>query len=416
MELKVGDRVNVYASFMSNEPLRGTIVENCASQKDTILLKIRFDNFRGISSHEEWIHAQQCRKLVKKRKFKVGDRVRFKVGEDYIAGDVNQFLINNEIEIIAYQDSFIRRLYIVDMNQIELVKEKNYKDSSHFKCGDRVIFKLNGEKLKGRIYTIDSDSHLLYIKPDNIEDIHPAFSHRVKKLVKKKTEFKVGDRVSCRLGNKSNIEGYQYKEYKGNILAIKDNDYIKIEFDDINHVDFINPIHIKKLRKKKVKFSVGDRVIFKQSNCNSEDLKGYDNVKGTITQIRSHGDTVIALVPQLCGFINVKHLKKLVKKKKVEDKSNIRDKVKELHELGRRWEGAIDLLKMAKEFCSKKKESQETKLLPCPFCGSLECYLTLRNLLTNCLASIKCSKCGSSSGEIDNEENAIKNWNSRSYP
>lgn len=391
MELKVGDRVNVYASFMSNEPLRGKIVDNCASQKDTILFKIRFDNFRGISSHEEWIHAQQCRKLAKKpikfevgdrcvieiegkkqkgtilhnryanpdyyvkfddgfhgffpiryrnskcqyvrklvnkRKFKHGDEVRFKVGSDYKEGYFDYYVTNGLAEVVEYplKNSFETDLYQVHINRIELVKQIKDKDSSHFKFGDRVIFKLNGEKLKGRIYTIDSDSHLLYIKPDNLEEIYTVFSHRVKKLVKKKTEFKVGDRV-----------------------------------------------------------------IFKQSNCNLEDLKGYDNVKGTITQIRSHGDTVIALVPQLCGFINVKHLKKLVKKKKSEQKPFFE------------WMSKIILKDL-------EKESQKPELLPCPFCGCDDIEFSF------ILNQVHCKECGACGGLDDGEEKSIKQWNRRSYP
>lgn len=389
MKFQVGDRVNVYASYMSNEPLRGTVVDNCASQKDNILLKVRFDNFRGISSHAEWIHAKQCRKLVKRRKFKENDNVRFKIGSDYdyIHGYFNKYLDNDLVEVYQYpcKSSFIHGVYTLDKTQVELVK------NIHFEKGDRFVINIEGKKEKGTVLD-NKNPPEYYVKFDN--GMHGFFPLNyldskwpdIRKLVKKKTEFKVGDRVIFKNGLTESLTGR-----KGTIseISISSNGTVLATVKGI----VTDIIYLKKLIKKKVKFYVGDRV-----SC--ETLG--DRLKGTIEAISIDENVINVKVDNLkhMAVCRPKHLKKLVKKGKV-----YKSEQKPFFE----WMSKIILKDL-------EKESKEQKLLPCPFCGSLECYLTLRNLLTNCLASIECSKCGSSSGEIDNEETAIKNWNRRSYP
>jgi Lar family restriction alleviation protein len=340
MYFKIGDRVNVYASFMSNEPLRGKVVEDGASQKDTILLKIRFDNFRGISSHEEWIHSQQCRKLVKKPiKFEVGDRCVIQIDGKKQKGTI---LHNN----YHGQDYYVE-----------------------FDEGHYGFFPINYRKSKCQY---------------------------VKKLVKKKPQFNINDRVILKggsmIGKKGRIVDLTHKGELAEVL-IDDwhSGFAKLE------AFIINTDHLKKLVKKKIEFKVGDRVIFKQSNCDCEELRYLNGFKGTINKITvmEHG-TTIATVDDV--NINVKHLKKLVKKEKFY-KSEQKPFFK--------WMSEIVLKNLEKD--------KEPKLLPCPFCRCEDCYIT-QNPMHDYSYYIRCPKCGSDSGERDSKERAIEHWNYRSFP
>lgn len=351
MEFRVGDRVNVYAygyDQIVDEPLKGTMIDSHC-YKDNTLLRISFDKDNKYP-HFHCVFAKQCRKLVKKRKFKVGDRVVIKGGSESLIGKKGTIV------------------YVT-------------------RCGEYAELVIDDHRTKVEAISIKSLN--LYTK-------------NLKKLIKKKTELKVGDRISW-VSNSSN------ERHKGMIVALENvsgiDNRIMVKFDKLDFISFCKKDDLKKLRKKKVNFAVGDRV-----SC--ETLG--DRLKGNVEAISADENVINVKVDNLrhIAICRPNHLKKLVKKKKVDEKPNIRDKVKELHELGRRWERASDLLKMAKEFCSKKKESKEPKLLPCPFCGSDHCHVSSYYAIKR----IICPECGIYTGKYCDEELAINHWNRRSYP
>lgn len=270
----------------SNELFR----ENKGLKEQVSKLQSQLADFKNIEPQE------QC-------KFKVGDRVVYYRKSCWYSKDISKIkgtveeinAIDNTLSILS--DS---KLVIVSGIPVKDCK-KLVRKTPDFKIGDRVITKEG--KVKGTIFDIlyniviimDSGS-LIYTHAGNLN-----------RLVRKKKEFKVGDRV---IFNTADLPAI-----KGTVIEVKrDSLHIKTDNKELGMAIILTK-HCKRLVRKP-KFKVGDRVSFSMKN-HFKPL----NIKGKITQIaKDESDPMLLVRADDHGipfYPRISECKRLVKVKKV---------------------------------------------------------------------------------------------------
>jgi len=230
--------------------------------------------------------------------FKVGDRVVGSYGgKGTVVKDMNEEL---------YMVKFDEREKEECMKEHKLTKL--VKKPVVFNVGDRVI---DDKNYKGKIIDILDGCAMVCRDKDFLMKIYPYDVADLKKLRKKKAEFKVGDRVLTAFG-KGSIDSFHYRN--------KDLAIVKLDSACITS-NLIETRCLTKLRKKKIEFKVGDRVIDKYGN------------KGEIredTYISKFFDGIVVKVFYDYGFPglpNTSDLKKLIKKPKAVPEFKVGDYV-----------------------------------------------------------------------------------------
>lgn len=212
-KFKVGDKVIAYGNGKGQTPVK---LKGYITEINNEIVYIKSNN--GISAVT---HYKQCRKLVKKckHKFKVGDRVQIINSWDicqivdiyfskyrncydyYIKYNDGSSTWKSEQDILYKYEDFSTKIsntiYNHFVDKINLNKKK-----SKFKVGDRVVaITIAGNKYKGTIVEIIDTTYCNYydVKFDNknLISIIPFPTNQLKKLRKKNIEFKFGDRVNA---------------------------------------------------------------------------------------------------------------------------------------------------------------------------------------------------------------------------
>lgn len=306
-EVKVGDRVVITNPFIGSCDDKGYIAEIGTNHMNVIVFHIKFDHGKF-----GFYFRQSFKKLIEinKPKFKVGDRVHAVVNE--YKGLPYSIDIKGTIENI--DDEFSKSgIYLYKLKENigwfrQDTLKRLAKKKVEFKVGDRIIFGDQKGKIRDIYYNLNVKEFRFLVRLDNgMVGVFPP--SKCKKLIKKEIQFKVGDRVSAG-GQKGTIKQFHAKS-----------DLAYVKFDNVdNSFIMAHPIdEFKKLRKKKIEFKVDDRISFNRINSTS--------VKGTIKHIYDNKNLSIKFD---CGNYTIQPIsytlcKKLIKKKtqfKVGDRVN----------------------------------------------------------------------------------------------
>jgi hypothetical protein len=193
-------------------------------------------------------------------KFKVGDRVI--AYNNYFVGGVHNYSRKGEVlailgNCLQIYNKKLNNHFIVHYKQCrKLVNKCKPKPKPKFKVGDRIVaITLVGNKYKGTIVEIidTNDCNYYDVKFDNknLISIIPFPTNQLKKLRKKKTVFKIGDRVNAYYPNKDlrgkgTIEGM---DHEFNFATGCCDSNLIISFDD-GHEGIWEDKYLKKLKKK----------------------------------------------------------------------------------------------------------------------------------------------------------------------
>lgn len=236
MKFKIGDKVAAYNS----------------SGRNTGIIDQIYHDRKIMRIHEKcyfsWYHEKQCRRIVKKPKFKKGDRVMvyYAMSEKKEKGTILDMCNDNKTIFIVKMDYDNREVFCCSELLKKLIKKK-----PKFKVGDRVVFYfLYGGKIKGTV--IEISYHKDYLKVDF--DGHPdGFDYapisNIKKLIKKKPSFKHGDRVMVYCEE-------DFSTSKATVLTPFPhlNEFINVIYDRDKEVETVQKKMVNKLRKKKKPF------------------------------------------------------------------------------------------------------------------------------------------------------------------
>ncbi len=196
--------------------------------------------------------------------FKVGDIVSFYADNEHGFTAILKGIVTN------YRGTFGCEFIVVNVNGKEFLKSFHPRDQVKkltLNVGDRFAIEINGKKEKGTIKKLNYPyvNHDLYysVALDN-KLLCGGFIRAAdcKKLVKKKKEFKAGDRIKID-GNKATIMDVNASWFGSWLSVIYD--ATKIKTSRVNYVD-VDYSGIKKLKPKKPKpkFKIGDKVVDKR--------------------------------------------------------------------------------------------------------------------------------------------------------
>lgn len=194
--IKVGDRVRVYDwhSITKDEIYDGKVIN-----KDLNKGKYTLFNVEKPDKECYWVFAKQCRKLIKRKKpkFKVGDRVHVFINDGELNIDLKGTI--EKVDTAPILGGYYYKLKDKDEEGWfrEDCLKRLVKKKVEFKVGDRVNTPSHGKgTIKNIFYSIfyEGDAFEVCLDKDH-ELIVVCAKTQLRKLIKKKPQFKVGDRV-----------------------------------------------------------------------------------------------------------------------------------------------------------------------------------------------------------------------------